>query len=353
MPDLTDQQLLSLAAAGATNTEIETVLGRQINDWDRAIIVKARLTKKLNRAKKQSKGSSDYGEYKESQRKRAAARSRSGRNIGDMPEVQNSERKTKCRRNFRLFCESYFSQTFSLGWSKDHLKAIKKIEAAVLLGGLFALAMPRGSGKTTLAEVACIWAILYGHHKFVVLIASAAKRARELLESIQVELETNDAVLEDFPEAVYPIHCLERIHNRAKGQLYQGEATRISWTADTIVMPTIPGSAASGAVIRVEGIDGSIRGMKHKTAEGKSIRPSLVVIDDPQTDESAGSLQQNASRLRVLNGAILNLAGPGQKISGIMPCTVIRPDDMADQILDQSKYQRKESDGQYLFGTEN
>jgi phage terminase large subunit GpA-like protein len=39
-----------------------------------------------------------------------------------------------------------------------------------------------------------------------------------------------------------------------------------------------------------------------------------------------------------LNGAILNLAVPGQKISGIMPCTVIRPGDMADQILDRDKH---------------
>jgi len=39
-----------------------------------------------------------------------------------------------------------------------------------------------------------------------------------------------------------------------------------------------------------------------------------------------------------LNGAILNLAGPGQKIAGVMPCTVIRPGDMADQILDRDKH---------------
>jgi len=32
------------------------------------------------------------------------------------------------------------------------------------------------------------------------------------------------------------------------------------------------------------------------------------------------------------------LSGPGQKISGIMPCTVIRPGDMADTILDRDKH---------------
>src|SRR5690554_4508698 len=62
------------------------------------------------------------------------------------------------------------------------------------------------------------------------------------------------------------------------------------------------------------------------------------MLDDPQTDESARSAQQVRARMKTLNGAILNLAGPGQKISGIMPCTVIRPGDMADQILDRDKH---------------
>jgi hypothetical protein len=156
-----------------------------------------------------------------------------------------------------------------------------------------------------------------------------------MLESIKVEFETNDHLCEDYPEAVFPIHSLERIHNRAKGQLCNGKHTRIVWTADEIVLPTIEGSKASGAIIRVAGIESRIRGMKFKRADGRAVRPSLVVLDDPQTDESARSDPQVRSRLETLNGAILNLAGPGQKISGIMPCTVIRPGDLADQILDR------------------
>ncbi|RIK72342.1 MAG: hypothetical protein DCC68_26525, partial [Planctomycetota bacterium] len=60
--------------------------------------------------------------------------------------------------------------------------------------------------------------------------------------------------------------------------------------------------------------------------------------DDPQTDESARSLSQCATRESILAGAVLGLAGPGRKISGIMPCTVIRPGDMADNILSRNKH---------------
>jgi len=120
----------------------------------------------------------------------------------------------------------------------------------------------------------------------------------------------------------YPIQCLDGIANRCSGQLYKNERTHIGWTAREIVLPTIDGSRASGAIIKVAGITGRIRGMKYKRADGQSVRPSLVVIDDPQTDESARSLSQCATRESILAGAVLGLAGPGKKIAGVMPCTV-------------------------------
>ena len=279
-----------------------------------------------------------YEEKKNAARNRNLALAMAGRDIGELPEVVNPERKKRCRTNFRMFCEEYFPETFSLEWSPDHLKAIHKIETAVLKGGLFALAMPRGSGKSSLTEVAAIWAMLYGHREFIMLIGATESAALELLDSLMTEFEVNEHLAEDFPEVCYPIQQLDGIANRCAGQLYHGERTRITWTSNEIVLPTIKGSAASGIVVRVAGITGRIRGMKYKRPDGRSVRPSLVVIDDPQTSESAGSLEQTRKRIRVLAGDILGLAGPGQKISGIMPCTIIRPGDMADIILNRQTH---------------
>jgi hypothetical protein len=279
-----------------------------------------------------------YESLKERARARNAALSLAGRDIGELPAVVNPERKARAATDFRYFCEAYFPFTFHLAWSPDHLKVISKIERAVLEGGLFAMAMPRGSGKTSICECACIWAVLNGHREFVCLIGSDEGHAMDMLESIKTELESSDLLLEDYPEVVYPIQCLDGIANRCSGQLYNGERTHIGWTAREVVLPTIPGSKASGAIIKVAGITGRIRGMKFKRADGHSVRPSLVVLDDPQTDESARSISQCATRESILAGAVLGLAGPGKKISGIMPCTVIRPDDMADRILDRDKH---------------
>ena len=279
-----------------------------------------------------------YDERRDAERNRQAEQSLAGRDIGPLPEVINPQRKSDCERNFQLFCESYFPETYSLEWSPDHLKAIEKIETAVLSGGLYALAMPRGSGKSTLTETACLWAMLYGHREFVTLIGATESAALEMLDSIKTELEVNERLAEDFPSVSFPIAQLEGIANRCAGQLYKGERTRITWTSNEIVLPTIEGSKASGVIVRVAGITGRIRGMKYKRADGRSVRPSLVIIDDPQTSESAGSLEQTRKRVRVLAGDILGLAGPSSKIAGIMPCTIIRPGDMADIILNRQTH---------------
>jgi len=215
---------------------------------------------------------------------------------------------------------------------------IARIERAVLEGSLSAIAMPRGSGKTSLCEAGCLWAALYGHRGFVALIGADAGHAEKMLESIGSELRHNELLARDFPAVCYPVHCLEGIHQRAHGQLHLGEQTLQRWTSREVVLPSIAGSPAAGAIIRVAGLTGRIRGMKHKRADGATVRPDLVLIDDPQSDESARSPSQCVRRERVLAGAILGLAGPGRKISGLMTLTVVAPDDMADRILDRDKH---------------
>jgi len=278
----------------------------------------------------------------ESKRSKMARVSRddaaAGKEIGKLPYVVDSARKESCRLDFRLFCETYFAHRFPLAWSDSHRKCIDRIQTTVLSGGLYAFAMPRKSGKTTLCEVAALWVLVFGHRPFVVLIGATDDAALELLQSVKIELETNRLLGEDFPEVCFPVRSLEGESRRCLGQTLEGRRTRIVWTGDKVVLPTVPGSPASGAVVRTTGITGRVRGMKHTLADGRTIRPSFVILDDPQTDESAGSPSQNAKRYRVVSKAVLGLSGPKVKISAVMPCTVIEPDDMVDRMLDRSRH---------------
>ncbi len=282
--------------------------------------------------------SADYQAQKERSRERSERVSREGRDIGDLPAVVDAARRAAARTDFRTFCEVYHPESFRLAWSDDHLRVIAKIEDVVLRGGQFAIAMPRGSGKSTMCEAAAEWALVCGHRRYVVLVGADQAHACGMLESITSDLEHNEQLLGDFPEVLAPIQALEGIHQRARGQLFRGKPTLISWTKTKVVLPTIPGSPASGSVLEVAGLTGRIRGMKHKLVDGKVIRPDLVIVDDPQTEESAWSPSQCAHRERIVCGAVLGLAGPGTTISALMPCTVIAPDDMADRVLDRDKH---------------
>jgi hypothetical protein len=286
-----------------------------------------------------------YEQHKENARKRQESISRSARDIADKGWVHKPvkpARKRRAAKDFRYFCETYFPETFTLAWSQDHLRVIAKIEKAVLQGGQFAMAMPRGSGKTSLCEAACLWATLCGHRQFVVIISAEQSLAEASLDSIKSEIENNDTLEEDFSEVCGPVRALEGIHQRAAGQIYNGKQTYIGWTADELVFPVLPkltfATPGCGNVIRGAGLTGSIRGMKFKRADGANVRPDLVIVDDPQTDESARSPSQCATRERILNGAVLGLAGPTRKIAALMPATVIAADDMADRMLDPKRH---------------
>jgi hypothetical protein len=265
--------------------------------------------------------------------KRNAEETRKGNDIAPLPKVVNKKRREACRLNLRLFCETYFPRAFRLKWSRDHLRVIAKIESAVLKGGLSAFAMPRGSGKTTLASIAAIWAIVYGHRRWVCIIGATDDAACRLLSATKKDLLRNEILGSDFPHATYPIRQMGGEPAKCRNQHLGGVKTAIEWTADRIVFPHVEKAQATAALITVCGITGDIRGQVYSTENGEVIRPDLVLLDDPADERKAGSPKQNQDRLDILNGDILGLAGPDVAISGLMACTIIKPLDMAHQTL--------------------
>lgn len=261
-----------------------------------------------------------------------------GRDIGSIPEVANPRRRRKAEKSFLAFCQSYFKHLFKQKFSDAHLLVIDAVERTATQGGLQAIAMPRGSGKSTISEVGAIWSLLCGHRKFVMLIGATETASKEQLENIKSELQFNELLLADFPEVLYPIAKLDGISKRCLGQTCCGKQTSIIWSSSEVVLPTVEGSKVSGATLRVAGITGRIRGTKKTTADGKSIRPDYVLLDDVQTEESSKSAMQCAERLKLISGAVLGLAGVKTKISAVMACTVISKGDLADVLLDRKQF---------------
>ncbi len=280
-----------------------------------------------------------YDAHKDRVTGRQAAMVAAGQDIGPVPPVANVPRRRRAAASLCAFCQEYFREIFYLPWSKDQLRVIGSLEYAINHGGLRAIAMPRGSGKSVLARIAALWAILTGRCRYVCLIAATADRGKSELAKVQTACETNADLQADWPEALYPVARLERITQRQRGQTYRGRHTRITWLDRKIVFPTIAGSPCSASIITCAGLTGAdIRGQSHATADGEILRPDLAILDDPQTTESAHSTVQSARREALLAGDVLGMAGPGRKIAAVVCCTVINPGDMADNILDRDKH---------------
>ncbi len=268
------------------------------------------------------------------------------RNVRDIapgyPDPGDLATRSACEYDLRRFLETYFPAAFSLRWSPDHLRAIERLHQVAVEGGLFAFAMPRGGGKTSLSIRAAIWALLYRHRRFVCLVGATESLAGDLLKHIKMELTTNARLVRDFRQVCYPLVRLENNARKRIGQLFNGQQTRIEWTADRLAFPCLPpealdGPDVGGSIVTVASITGAIRGQSTTLGDGTIVRPELVILDDPSTRESASSSKQNADRAAIIRGDVLGMAGPEKRIAAMMPCTVVQEGDLAVEFLDRKK----------------
>jgi hypothetical protein len=277
---------------------------------------------------------------------RGRERSQSGRDIG--PEIRkrlariNWNRRNACFGNVRLFFETYLAERFPLAWSDDHLEVIEFLQTVIHDGKQFALAMPRGSGKTSMFVGGAVYAVLYALRRFPALIGATEGAAEGLLQSINRVLEYNPLLLEDFPEVCYPLKALEGENKRVAGQHVNGTKTDMTRTKDELVLPyTLDQEGkpypTAGITIQVCGITGQIRGLQKTLQDGSVIRPDLFLIDDPQTKASARSLSQTNTREQIVNADILGLGGPNTLTSALMACTVIEKGDLSSRTLDRQR----------------
>jgi hypothetical protein len=271
--------------------------------------------------------------------RRSREQSRSARDIDLLPEIKNPARRIKAQNNLKYFCEQYFPLRFKLAWSTYHLKVIKQLEKALKQGKgkKFALAMPRGSGKTTIIETAVIWAVLSGYSRFIVVVGATKDAAIAIIKSIKQAITDNQDLLNDFPEALYPFHKLNGSALLARGQLYRDKLTNIGWKPDMLVFPNINEGLSCGATIITVGIHGAIRGKKIVLPDGSIARPDTILLDDVGTKKDAESPRLTEKLISIIDEDIEGLVGPGEEMAMLQPCTIMREGDVAWTYLNHEK----------------
>ena len=288
-------------------------------------------------------------------RERQAAKSRQQSSavadIGEIPPVKDAALKAACRTDLLKFLTTHFPESTGLyPFSADHERVIRRIEHCVLHGGRFVNAVYRGFAKTTISENTAIWALLYGHRSYVPIFGSGQTAASDNIDSIQTELQENDVLYAQFPEVCHAVRALEGKPQRCGSQTHNGRLTHIKWTTDQIVLPSVwlpqermdgtgtkgpvTKSPGGGGIIRAKGLGQASRGLKRKSPDGKNLRPDFIIIDDPQTDEQAASVDQVRKLRGIIKKSLLKSTGHFSSVAVVMNATVIEAGDLVETFLD-------------------
>lgn len=144
-------------------------------------------------------------------------------------------------------------------------------------GGKEALAAPRGNAKSTLSTLILpLWCIAGRQKKFIVIISDTTEQAEEFLDGIKSELEVNERLREDFPEA-----C-------GSGR---------TWKAAKLI-------TENGIAVRCWGKRKRLRGARHGNR-----RPDLVICDDLEDDENIDSPEQREKDRKWFFKAVMKIGG--------------------------------------------
>jgi len=263
------------------------------------------------------------------QRQRALARE-----IGEIPPVSDPILRAECDAHLAVFLKSCFPDIFTLTFSRSHEDLIESIERVITNGGNEAFACERGFGKTQLSVGAINWGALTGRSKYSLIIGANAEMATAQRDGIKRRLETSEPLLALYPEICYPMRVLAG--SLKMSATYRGKLLRIKSRPD-LVLPCVDGAPGSEAVISCTGIDsGSIRGRYYDRADGTTVRPDTVMLDDPQDDTTAKQPKEVENRSKKIRKAVMGMAGPGKKLAIMMPCTIIEKNDLAFEFTDRN-----------------
>src|SRR5262245_17231783 len=266
-----------------------------------------------------------------SERERDTQRKRSSRAASkevQVPACEDAARRARLESDDTEWLRYYFHELFWYPFTTQQLEMIDAIRNAILYGGDQAIAASRGEGKTKIFERTLLKYTLAGVIKFSVLFAATGSAAQDSLQAVMAEIETNLRLRADYPEVCVPVLALENTPNRAhyqiatgkridNGEPYDSIPSRFSWCGQEIVLPNVPGSPSSNAIIATRGLDAAVRGLNKRNR-----RVDVAGIDDPDTEESVNSEEQAKKLEKRIDRAIAGLGGQQRSVARVMLTTI-------------------------------
>jgi hypothetical protein len=224
---------------------------------------------------------------------------------------------------------AYLPFAFPLPFGQVHFDIAKEFCYVIDNGGNVPIAAPRGTGKSTLVNGLVLWSLMEQLTPFPVVIPWDDRAKKRALRFWANELCFNTRLARDYDHITRPFVESRGVANRLAAIHSDGKATgaRLGITEGIIILPDGYGAIGSAT------INGNPRGLNYATIDGRIIRPSLCVVDDPQDRETAKSVIRVRDTIERIEGDVAGMAGPDSQMPIIMTCTVIQRQDVADTFL--------------------
>jgi len=264
----------------------------------------------------------------------------------EIPQCVNPKRRERCLQDPERFLKTYLAKKYKQPFGRVHSRVITTIHDRAISGGKKAIAAPRSRGKSTIIKGMNIYLTARELVRFIVPICATTKLAGRIYKDYRNEWGTNDLLYQDFPEICAPVRELEGAPQRAGRQHIGGNLTHINWSAtDFLRLPRVPGDANDylkslgkewspfgGVKMTFAGLDAAFRGMNIDDD-----RPDFLIIDDPETRESAKSIDQINDRIEIIEKDIEGLEGQEKPIAMVMVTTLQNTYCVSAQFTDPEK----------------
>ena len=260
------------------------------------------------------------------------------RELGEIKECANKERRGKCAASLLEFGKTYCmgpDKMLHYPPSERMMPFVDALQKTITSGGNRHVRWPRGKGKSTWVKIAALWALSYGYRRFVVIIAATKPMAEESTAEIWRFASEDPTYAEDFPEIAAPLVDVSLTPQRMRVQTYRGRKTHMADNTRFAYkrFASIQGYANTGGIIAARGADQAIRGLNIG-----SRRPDFIFIDDPQTDQDAQSPRACDKIENRIQGALLGLGETKRIIAAVMASTAIEPGDVSERFADRERH---------------
>lgn len=172
-----------------------------------------------------------------------------------------------------------------------------------------AVAAPRGHAKSTIVSLFyAVWSICYSKENYIVLFSATKNQAVDLMSNIKKALESNEKLMNDFPEVCHIGKDLRK---------YQ-------WTQQEI-------ETKNGIKIHAIGYKGETRGFRFG-----QYKPTLIIFDDIDGDKNMYSPSSRSNLLKWFQSTVRYLGS--KKTNMVAVGTLLHTESLLSRFINANEF---------------